>query len=240
MKKNNIVDRLKFILGLGWFVGSIFGMFYFKSLYSCMILGQYLLVMSIPFLRQAEDFESKFIPFLFMFTGIGCIIIPFFIMNPDVLNIKIDWDLITTILLSLLFLITVWFMTFYSTYKDKRLSKKCTVFIDAKIIGYEKFESDGGKDFYLTRYHFIYDGRGYKVSGRVHIYKISKKVGTLEKIKINPNNPKEIIENTTNLQETRENNIKFKDLLLVFIKIIGVLIPITILILYINVIIHYR
>ena len=186
------------IIFIIWFIGSIISMVYFSKIneyYTIMIFGQYFLVFGIIPLKSAKGME-KLMSVPFILVGLCCILIPYLIMNPEVLSISLNWDAIIPILLILAFIIAGLAMIFIPIINKNRLKKVCTIMVSAKIIDYKYTYGDNGNKLYSPIYEFDFNGKKHNVSNEVYSNIGNKPIDTIVNLMINPNNPEEYIDNS--------------------------------------------
>ena len=180
-------------LFLVWFIGSIIALVVLSEInvyYTGMVFGQIFLVFGLVIPKgEAKDWLIS-IPFILV--GLACLIIPFFILHPELLNREIDWDRVIVTLVLSAFVIAGLAVVIIPVLKYKRLKKVCTVSVTAKIVEYLSRYSDG-KKLYCPIYEFDFDGKKYNVSKNVYTNIGVSPVGTLIDMKINPNDPNEFL-----------------------------------------------
>ena len=196
-EKKKIKSNIFGGLFIAWFIMSIVGMIFLKdTLYCVMLFGQYFLIFGLIPLIKAEKFE-KLISIPFLATGICCIVIPFFVMNPQLLPKEINWDYVIVILLLLAFVLAGCCAAFIPLYNRKRLKMICNYSVIAKIVEYDISKSDKGNTLYCPIYGFWYNGQDRKVSNNYYTNIGVKEIGTECELMINPENPEEFyIENS--------------------------------------------
>lgn len=203
MKK--IIDIIKNIIFpiifLIWFIASIVGMFLLSENnphYMVMLFGQYFFVFGMfPLFSKSEDISDKLISIPFILVGLGCIIIPYLMINPRLLEVEIVWDSVILLLLILLFVIAGFFMIVFPIFKRKKLEKLCTLTVPAKIVRHEYQYSDNGNKLYCPIYEFEFNKNKYEVSNNIYSNIGLKPVGSIHNIKINPDDPYQFLCNAS-------------------------------------------
>ena len=192
-KKNSIFSKIIGFIFIIWFVGSIISLFIFQK-YAVMIFGQYFFVFGLIPLFQAEKFE-KLISIPFLLIGLGCIIIPFLMMHPEILNAEINWDYIIVLCLLSCFIIAGLCMIIIPIIRHKRLKEKCSITVSATITDYlTNYDSEHGT-IYCPVYEFEFNKKKYQVNNNMYSNFNLQPKGTVIDLKINPDNPEEFLDN---------------------------------------------
>lgn len=195
-----------------WFLASMIGMFVFTK-YSIMIFGQYFLVFGAMATRVKGD--GKWISIPFLIVGLGCIVIPYLMMNPDILKVEIIWDSVIPLLFILIFVLVGLAMVIIPIMKKKNLKKRCIVPVFATIVKYKETYGESST-LYAPVYSYEYDNQKYEVSTNTYSNIGVKPVGTIVDLQINPYNPKEFL----------DNNVVHKGIIVMGILFLLVSIPI--------------
>lgn len=191
--KSNLIGTIFLI----WFIGSIISMLYLSKIneyYTIMIFGQYFLVFGLIPLKAAIG-KEKLISIPFILVGLCCIVIPYLMMNPDLLSVNLNWNNIIPLLLILVFVIAGIAMIFIPVIFNNKLKKICTITVNAKIVDYKCTYSDNRKKLYCPIYEFEFNGKKYEVSNNKYSNFDNKPIETIINLKINPDNPNEFIDN---------------------------------------------
>ena len=191
-------SNLMGIIFIIWFIGSIVSMIYLSNIneyYAIMIFGQYFLVFGmIPLVK--EKGMDRLISVPFILVGLCCIVIPYLMINPDILFINLNWDAIIPILLILAFIIAGFSLLFLPIINKKRLKKVCNVMVSAKLVDYKYTYSDNGNKLYSPIYEFEFNGKKHNVSNNMYSNIGVKPVDTILNLMINPNDPEEYMDNS--------------------------------------------
>ena len=191
-------SNLMGIIFIIWFIGSIVSMIYLSNIneyYAIMIFGQYFLVFGmIPLVK--EKGMDRLISVPFILVGLCCIVIPYLMINPDILFINLNWNAIIPILLILAFIIAGFSMLFLPIINKKRLKKVCNVMVSAKLVDYKYTYSDNGNKLYSPIYEFEFNGKKHNVSNNMYSNIGVKPVDTIVNLMINPNDPEEYMDNS--------------------------------------------
>lgn len=191
-------SNLMGIIFIIWFIGSIVSMIYLSNIneyYAIMIFGQYFLVFGmIPLVK--EKGMDRLISVPFILVGLCCIVIPYLMINPDILFINLNWNAIIPILIILAFIIAGFSMLFLPIINKKRLKKVCNVMVSAKLVDYKYTYSDNGNKLYSPIYEFEFNGKKHNVSNNMYSNIGVKPVDTIVNLMINPNDPEEYIDNS--------------------------------------------
>ena len=183
------------ILFLVWFFGSIISLFFVSEKnphIAVIIFGQYFFVFGlIPLFAKGD---GKWISIPFLAIGLACIIIPILKMNPHLLSVTINWDAVVPLLIILSFVIVGLCMVIIPILIKKRKEKKCIYHVFATIVGHETTYGDSG-ELYAPIYKYEYNKKTYEVCTEMYSNIGVKEVGTIIDLMINPDNPKEFIDN---------------------------------------------
>ena len=187
------------VLFLIWFVGSMAGMLVLSSIngyYTMMIFGQYFLVFSIfPLLQKGKD---KLVGIPFLLVGLACIIIPFFMMHPELLSVEINWESVIIVLFLLAFVLAGLGLVFVPIISRKKKQEVCIEAVDAVIVDYDYTYSDG-KKLYCPIYEYEFYGKKYTVNNNHYTNIGIKEIGTTVNLMINPDNPEEFMDSEVSL-----------------------------------------
>ena len=110
-KEHSTGSKIFGIVFIIWFIGSIVAMIVLSNMgkgeYTVMLFGQYFLVFGIMafFGKSVDGSNPKPIGLIFASVGLGCIIIPFFIMHPELLPTVINWETVGIISFLMLFIV---------------------------------------------------------------------------------------------------------------------------------------
>ena len=110
-KEHSTGSKIFGIVFIIWFIGSIVAMIVLSNLgkaeYTVMLFGQYFLVFGIMafFGKSVDGSNPKPIGLIFASVGLGCIIIPFLIMHPELLPTVINWETVGVISFLMLFIV---------------------------------------------------------------------------------------------------------------------------------------
>lgn len=178
---------------LTWFIISMLALIVvskYNTMYTAMILGQYFFIGGlIPLIGK----EKHMIGIPFVVIGFTCIVIPFLMIHPELIPVKVVWDNVIVILFILLFFISGICLIYFTNRKQKKLKKNCTYQVDATIIRLKQDYNDGTTT-YCPIYQFWYNDRYYEVSSNVYTNIGIKRKGTVVKLMINPQNPNEFLD----------------------------------------------
>ena len=117
-------------------------------------------------------------------------------MHPELLSNKIIWESVIPLLLVSIFVLVGISMIVFPTLRKKKLEKICIIPIFATIVDHDISYSDNGNKLYAPIYEYEYGKTTYKVCTNVYSNIGVKDVGTVEELKINPNNPEEFLTNS--------------------------------------------
>ena len=191
---NNTFDKLPGILFGTWFIGSIIALLFLSEIngyYTVMVVGQLFFGFGICISIATKKIELFVIPF--MLVGLLCIIIPFCMLHPELLDFEIDFDKLIVSLAILGFAIAGLLMVVLPIRKRKKLKEVCTTTVSATIVENLTHYKEG-KTLYCPVYGFNFGGKSYRVHNNTYSTFEGKKVGTIVDFKINPNNPEEFLE----------------------------------------------
>jgi len=197
MKKRKMfnINPILTIIFLIWFFASITAMVYLSKVntYYCMMtFGQFFLVLGIIFLVQ----KKSGIPFVLI--GLACVILPCLIMNPEknvgVINFE---DIIFFLLFSGIPIAGIYFVA-KSIIKGKKWLRLCTEEVEATIVKYELIWDNRTerktRSSYYPIYTFEFNGKKYTAEGKSSKNTRLNPIGSIVKLKINPENPKEFLD----------------------------------------------
>lgn len=192
-KKNKILSILVMI----WFIISI-GIFFLAAILEngylvFMNFGQYILFFGLTGYKATKD-KMILIP---VAAGIGCIIIPLVMMLTREQNV--DWEKIIVIMALLIFIIVGLGMIIIPLRKHLDKKRICSVIVPATIVSYDstKYRDDDTrivKTLYAPTYIYTYNGKEYKTESDTYSNVNIKGEGSAVDLRINPNNPTEILE----------------------------------------------
>jgi len=184
------------VLFLVWFFGSIISLFFVSEEnphIAVMIFGQYFFVFGlIPLFAKGE---GKWISIPFIGVGLACIIIPFLMMNPHLISANINWETVIPLLIILVFVIVGLCMVIFPILNKKKKEKRCIYHVFATIVGHETTYGDSG-ELYAPIYKYEYNKKTYEVCTEMYSNIGVKEVGTIIDLMINPDNPKEFLDNS--------------------------------------------
>lgn len=196
-KNNSFWSKIFGIIFIIWFLGSIFLLMYLSKInayYTVMVFGQYFFVFGLIPLSKGKGME-RLISIPFILVGLGCIIIPYLIMNPSILSVDVKWNSVIPLLCVFMFVLAGLSMVFVPIINNKKLKKLCTLTVYAKIIEYSYTYSKNGQKLYCPIYEFEFNNKKYEVCNNKYTNFGNKPVGTIVNLKINPNNPHQYIDN---------------------------------------------
>ena len=180
---------------LVWFIGSFIAIFYcaeYKPDYVVMVFGQYFLVFGlIPLF--ATTGKEKLIAVPFILVGLGCIVIPYLMMHPELLKVTIIWEAVIPVIFMLVFVGAGLAMVILPILNRRKLEKTCTAFVDATITEYLSY-MDEDTTVYCPVYSFEYMNKKYKVDDNFYTNFNIRPEGTVVKLRINPLDPKEFFD----------------------------------------------
>lgn len=191
---NNKKSILGVIIFLIWFLGSPLGMLVFSSIniyYSIMLFGQYFLVFGLLF------FNAKNIIFenlLSIIIGLACIIIPFLMMNPEIICVEVRWEFIIVLLFDSIFILCGLRIIYTPLMKLIKKKTICNVEVSATIVDHNIISNDSF-DSFCPIYEFEFNGEKYIVNNNEYTNFGFKPVGEIVTLNINPNNPNEFLDN---------------------------------------------
>lgn len=143
------------ILFLIWFIGSLGGLIYFSKVnhdISLIIFGQYFLVFGLIALYNKIP-----VGWIFFLVGLGIILVPMFIRNPDLLGFDVNWEFLGVFVLGLIFTLVGIVVDFIYLSSNKKLKERCSTLVDATIT---KIAEDG-----IPIYEYEFNKRKYRVRG---------------------------------------------------------------------------
>ena len=188
MDNMNKEQRSKFwgILLIIWFIASFIAMFYFKDdniYYTVMLCGQYFLVFGL-----IASSKKTLLGLPFVLIGLGCIAVPFFMLNSHLLSIKINPDNLILLLLASVFGIIGICLIIASLHQRKKSKETTKVIVPAKIVDYN-VSSNGSKKMYTPICEYNFNGIEYTICDSRYNDIETKELGTVINIEINPNSP---------------------------------------------------
>ena len=192
--KNEKKGKLLGIIFLIWFFTSLIAMFVLSEknpYYMVMVFGQYFLVFGTIVLFSKGD--HKWIAILPVLVGLACIIVPFLMLNPLILDFKINWDIVIPLLIISIFIIVGAAMVIFPILRKKKMEKLCTHHVFATIIDHDITSGDSG-ELYAPIYKYEFNKETYEVCTNVYSNVGVKPVGTIVDLMINPNKPKEFLD----------------------------------------------
>lgn len=182
-RKNNVSDspfhRVLSVIFIIWFVGSIFGSIYFFGVNQYMgflIFGQFFLVMGL-----IAVFNKVPIGWIFVLAGLGLIIIPTFIKYSDLLSFKVNWEFFGILTAGIFFTLCGLGMFFIPIINSKKLKKRCSLNIYAKVININKLN--------CPVYEYNVSGKRYRVAGQKNE---KHSLGENVQLNVDPNEPRDI------------------------------------------------
>lgn len=180
-------DKLLSILFLTWFFGSIILLIVLKDIsgyYTIMVLGNVFLVIGLIF-----GIKKAYIGYLFALVGLGAIVIPFLMLNTNLLTI--DWDKAIPIIILSLFVLIGFGIAIVPIILFNKKKRLCNIIVPSKLIGYEENKYKA-INIYTPIYEFEFNGRKYIGSLGKKIKK--EEPGKIIDLKINPENPAQIFQ----------------------------------------------
>lgn len=197
IKKKN-ASALFGIAFLAWFIGSFIAIFYcaeYKPDYVVMVFGQYFLVFGLIPLFATKG-KEKLISVPFILVGLGCIVIPYLMMHPELLKVTIIWEAVIPVIFMLVFVGAGLAMVILPILNRRKLEKTCTAFVDATITEYLSY-MDEDTTVYCPVYSFEYMNKKYKVDDNFYTNFNIRPEGTVVKLRINPLDPKEFFDSSS-------------------------------------------
>ena len=185
-KKNVLKDSesTTSILLLIWFVSSIITLMYFSSIERTielmLVFGHYFLVFGIMvFLsnRNIKNFSWLFLTgIVFMLT---------LVLFPGIIKVNLSHEMFMFLIFGLIFFIVgiIFIGKFISDFKVK----KSFIEINAELVGYD------GDDMKACIFEYNFNEQIYKVTDNVYTSGRLPRIGTIKKIRVNPDKPDEIV-----------------------------------------------
>lgn len=190
-KNGRIVSKIFLI----WFCASIGAVFCFSIInkyYTVMIFGQYFLVFGIIVSSVKDKDLTIGVPLILV--GLSCIIIPYLMMKPDIKGIVINWDAVIVLLFSIGFVFTGIALILIPIIRTRQLKRRCSIEVVATIVKHLSEYDDNGNELFCPIYEFQFNGKKYNVMNNEYTNIGVKPIGTLENLKINPDNPEEFLD----------------------------------------------
>jgi len=107
----------------------------------------------------------------------------------------VNWDTVIVTLFLIAFIVAGLFLVIMSVKKSKKQKKLCCKEVEATIIKYgTTYSHDDGTRLYYPIYIYEYNGKKYEVASELAKNVGKKQIGTLVKLKINPDNPEEFLD----------------------------------------------
>lgn len=184
-------EKLFGYIFLAWFICSFIGFFIIDDdNYMIMNLGQYFLVFGLMVIFKAKKYE-KLIAVPLAMIGLSCIIIPYFMMHPELVPSGVDLDDVIVLLILCGFLITGLCAAAVPILKRKHLKEICTYEVQATVIDYAVSTSRKGTTIYAPIYGFWFNGKDWRVCSNTYSNIGIPERGKTYTLKINPENPAE-------------------------------------------------
>ena len=143
-------EKLFGYIFLAWFICSFIGFFIIDDdNYMIMNLGQYFLVFGLMVIFKAKKYE-KLIAIPLALIGLSCIIIPYFMMHPELVPSGVDLDDVIVLLILCGFLITGLCAAAVPILKRKHLKEICTDEVQATVVDYAVSTSRKGNTLRLS------------------------------------------------------------------------------------------
>ena len=185
--KTIIINILRIIF-LVWFIGSFYLAFKLKqtnTYYGLMVVGQIFLVLGLLILKNA-----KVISLIAIIPGLLLVIIPYLMLNQNLLPFAVDWKKLLISLSLIIFIIIGLVMMILCNKKLMELKEKCTIIIKAKIVRYDTIRAD--KTFrYIPYYTYEFNSKIYNVKD-VTVGK-KQNIDSEVELKIDPLDPESFI-----------------------------------------------
>ena len=185
---------------VGWFFISILAIIFFSNIntyYTIMIFGQVFFIMgiaaTISVIKDSKekgffDIKKSFV-LIFVIIGLGCIVIPYLILNEKKFNLNIE-KLLPMIFLSIFFIAGSYLLICY-LYNRKKLSSDELIKVSSKVIQLSESYSDDTVT-YAPVLEYNFNGKIYTHDSDVYSNIGVPNVGDIIEIKVNPQNPEEI------------------------------------------------
>jgi len=188
-------EKIKGIVFVTWFIASIISIVYLSSyseLYAIIAFGQVFFGFGFIPLTQERGFK-RLIGLPFSIIGLAMIIVPYLITHPNLFEFTIVWDSIIPLLFVLIFVLAGLVMISFPIIKRQKLKKVCSETVYATIVEHD-YTYNGGKKLYCPIYSFEFNNQKYEVSNNQYSNFGIKPIGTILRLKINPNNPNEFLD----------------------------------------------
>ena len=174
-----------------WFICSFIGFFILENAYyMVMNFGQYFVVFGLMVIFKAKKYE-KLIAIPLALIGLSCIIIPCFMMHPELIPTDVNWETVIVLLMLGGFILAGLAAIFIPLFKRKYQKEVCTYEVQATIVDYDTTISDNGNTLYAPIYGFWYNGKDWRVCNNFYSNVGVPERGKTYTIKINPDNPEE-------------------------------------------------
>ena len=186
-KKNVLKDSESTtgILLLIWFVSSIITLMYFSSIERTielmLVFGHYFLVFGIMAFLSSKNVENMNLLFV-----LGIVFLFSVLLFPGEIHINIDPDRFVFLILGLIFFVTG--LVFFSKVIKAKILKGKFVKIDAYVSDYI-----GDDDMKACVFEYNFNEQIYKVTDNVYTSGRLPRIGTIKKIRVNPDKPDEIV-----------------------------------------------
>jgi hypothetical protein len=154
-----------------------------------MLFGQYFLVFGLVVFFYADKKKDALITIPFILVGLACLIVPYLMMNPQLLPVNVNWNVVVPILVLILFILCGLGLVFIPLLKKRHLEKICSYEVYAKIIRYKGDSEVGESSTYCPVYGFWYNGKDWELSDNIYTNVGLKDVGSIVKLRLNPDNP---------------------------------------------------
>ena len=180
-------DKLLSILFLTWFFCSIILMIILKDIsgyYTIMVFGNVFLVIGLM-----VGMKKVYIGYLFALVGLGAIVIPLLMLNPNLLTI--DWDKAMPIIFLSLFILIGLGIAIVPIILFNKKKRLCNIIVPSKLIGYEENKYKA-INIYTPIYEFEFNGEKYIGSLGKKIKK--EEPGKIVDLRINPKDPSQIFQ----------------------------------------------
>lgn len=176
---------------LTWFICSFIGFFILENgYYLVMNFGQYFLVFGLIVLFNSKRFE-KFISLSLILVGLGCIVIPYCMLHPELIPTNVNWEHVIVLFSISGLIIASIAAIFIPLFKRKHKKEVCTYEVNATIVDYDTKITDEGNTLYAPIYGYWYNGRDWRVCNNCYSDVDVPEKGKTYTIKINPDNPVE-------------------------------------------------
>ncbi len=189
---SNSGSKISGILVIIWFLASFISLILFagldRNVELAIVLVQYFLMFG-----AMAFFGSKNEKSIGWILAFGLALIAFLWLNGDGIKIKGDPELIMVAAMGLIFFLVGMFMLISNLNANSR--KKDYVGVNAIICDY----SIGRKRTKACVYEYEFNGKKYKITDNFYTNINVPQLGTIKNIYVNPNNPNEILTNSSNL-----------------------------------------